>query len=107
MAFLFENKPQGKLVELSIGEVLLQPLMVKHAKMFECITDDKGNAAEQHTMLAMLLKELVTDLDGNPFADLQRMSSEDIKSNLTMQDFACLIQAMAPNVGGDADPKHL
>ena len=106
MAFLFDNKPQGKLVELSIGEVLLQPLMVKHAKMFDAITSDSGNAAEQHTMLAMLLKELLTDLDGNPFADLQRMNSEDIKENLTMQDFASLIQAMAPNVGGDADPKH-
>ena len=104
MSNLFGNKPSCKVIELSIGDVCLHPLMVKHAKMFESITNDNGNAAEQHTMLAMLLKELVTDTDGNKFEDLNKMSADDIKEHLTMQDFATLIQAMAPTIGAQADP---
>ena len=102
MANLFNKKPVCKTIHLSIGEVCLKPLMVKHAKMFESITDDNGNAAQQHTMLTMLLKDLVVDKDGNMFEDLTKMSADDIKEHLTMQDFATLIQAMAPT----ADQYH-
>ena len=97
MANLFNKKPACKTIHLSIGEVCLKPLMVKHAKMFESITDDNGNAAQQHTMLTMLLKELVVDTDGIEFEDLAKMRPEEVKEHLTMQDFATLIQAMAPN----------
>ena len=98
---LFTNKPQCKEVELSIGTVCLKPLLLKHAKMFENITDVEGNAAEQHTMLTILLKELLCDVDGNDFEDLATMSPDEVKENFTLNDFATLIQAMSPNIPED------
>ena len=80
----------------------MKPLLVKHAKMFDSITSENGNAAEQHTMLAMLLKELLCDSKGEPFEDLVEMSPDEIKETLTVQDFATIVQAMAPDLGAAA-----
>ena len=99
---LFTSKPVTKKVETTLGPVWIKPLLVKHAKMFDSITSDNGNAAEQHTMLAMLLKELLCDKDGNPFEDLVEMSPDEIKETLTVQDFATIVQAMAPDLGAAA-----
>ena len=99
---LFTSKPVNKKIETTLGPVWMKPLLVKHAKMFDTITNENGNAAEQHTMLAMLLKELLCDKDGNPFEDLVEMSPEEIKETLTVQDFATIVQAMAPDMGGSA-----
>ena len=99
---LFTNKPVNKKIETTLGTVWMKPLLVKHAKMFDTITNESGNAAEQHTMLAMLLKELLCDIAGEPFEDLVEMTPEEIKETLTVQDFATIVQAMAPDLGAAA-----
>ena len=98
MTKLFKELPQPTPVELSIGTVYLKPLLVKHAKLFESITDINGDAGKQHVMLAMLLKELLVDEYGDPFEDLKNMSQDAITENLTFEDFATLLRKMTPKV---------
>lgn len=76
----------------------MRPLMVSHAHLFEDIQKLEGNPVEQHVKLAMLMKELLCDTDGNPFEDLKDMSAKEIVEKFPMTDFILILRELNPEV---------
>ena len=95
MANLFTNKI-CKSVELSIGDVCLLPITMKHLPAIEKVASQDIGVIERAALFVPILKEVLVDENGKPFDDLQKMTAEEFNDGFPVEDFQTLLMAMMP-----------
>ena len=96
MAILFQNKPENKRVDLSVGTAYLKPLPMSLLPFASKLGGEDVKPKDQEIAFAMILKEVMVDEHDMPFDDLQDMTAEDIGRAFTLDDFTKVIGVLMP-----------